>query len=261
MRQIVSELGHSYWTVRGALDRAEVRPYQLMKKKKAPVLGEYQGRIEQLLVEREQQPAKQRYTSHKIYELLCAEGYGGSESGVRRYIGKWRSEHKRPAVYVPLSFEPGEDAQVDWGEAVVKLGGVARTVELFVMRLCYSRKLFAMLLPTQRQECFLAGHVAAFAHFGGVPKRISYDNLKTAVKQILEGKNRIEQEAFVAFRSHYLFESRYCTPAAGNEKGGVEHGVGNALALAGHCPQVVFCTSRPQLPIEVSKACFVQQWR
>lgn len=226
IRQIVSELRHSYGTVRDALEQTGVKRYTLTKAKKAPVLGSYKGRIEQLLTESEAQPRKQRYTSHKIYELLCAEGYRGSESGVRRYIGEWRREQKRPAVYMPLSFDPGMDAQVDWGEVVVKLGGVETTVELFVMRLCYSRATFAMLFPTQRQECFFAGHVAAFAYFGGVPQRISYDNLKTAVKQVLTGKQRIEQEAFVAFRSHYLFESRYCTPGAGNEKGGVEHGVG-----------------------------------
>jgi Integrase core domain len=141
-------------------------------------------------------------------------------------VGQRRSEKKRPAVYLPLSFEPGEDAQVDWGEAIVWLNGEEKQVELFVMRLCYSRRVFAMVFPTQRQECFFAGHVAAFAFFEGVPKRVSYDNLKTAVKVVLEGKNRIEQERFVGFRSHYLFESRFCTPGQGNEKGGVEHGVG-----------------------------------
>jgi hypothetical protein len=70
--------------------------------------------------------------------------------------------------------------------------------------------------------------VAAFDHFGGVPHRLAYDNLKAAVLRILTGRNRQEQEKFVAFRSHYLFESRFCTPGQGHEKGGVEHGVGYA---------------------------------
>jgi hypothetical protein len=133
---------------------------------------------------------------------------------------------RRPALYLPLVFDPGIDAQVDWGEATVILQGEAVVVQLFIMRLCYSRKLFVMAFPTQRQEAFLLGHVLAFAHFGGVPHRISYDNLKVAVQQILEGRNRIEQTDFVRFRSHYLFESRFCTPAQGHEKGGVESDVG-----------------------------------
>ncbi len=101
-------------------------------------------------------------------------------------------------------------------------------MHLFVMRLSYSRKLFVRAYPSQRQECFFEGHVAALNYFGGVPKRLSYDNLKTAVYAILEGKKRVEQRQFTAFRSHYLFDSHYCAPGKGHEKGGVEHGVGFA---------------------------------
>ncbi len=83
-----------------------------------------------------------------------------------------------------------------------------------------------MAFPTQKQESFFEGHVEAFKHFEGVPHRLSYDNLKTAVQEVLRGKKRKEQRQFVVFRSHYLFESHFCAPGAGNEKGGVEHGVG-----------------------------------
>ena len=153
-----------------------------------------------------------------VYRLL--------DYGLRRYIGERRRELKRPPVYLPPSFEPGADAQVDWGEAVVRLQGERVEVELFVMRLCYSRKLFVCAFPGEKQEAFFEGHKLAFHHFGGIPHRLSYDNLKTAVKRILEGRNREEQDKFTAFRSHYLFESRFCTPGQGHEKGGVEHGVG-----------------------------------
>jgi hypothetical protein len=94
------------------------------------------------------------------------------------------------------------------------------------MRLNYSRRLFMKAFPRQKQEAFFLGHVEAFHHFQGVPHRLSYDNLKVAVKRILEGRNRQEQDAFIVFRSHYLFESHFCTPGKGHEKGGVEHGVG-----------------------------------
>ncbi|MEZ4708308.1 MAG: IS21 family transposase [Caldilineaceae bacterium] len=228
MRQIGQELRHSYWTIRDALAEAAPRQYRLSKPRAAPVLGPYKGRIDELLAESEKQPRKQRYTAHKIYQLLQQEGYRGSESSLRHYVSQQRQGRRRPPVYLPLSFEPGVDGQVDWGEATVMLAGTAVTVQLFVLRLCYSRKIFVMAFPTQRQEAFLAGHVAAFAHLGGVPQRLIYDNLKTAVKRVLEGRNRQEQARFVAFRSHYLFESRYCTPGAGNEKGQVEDGVGYA---------------------------------
>ena len=87
---------------------------------------------------------------------------------------------------------------MDWGEATVIMAGEQVTVQLFILRLCYSRKVFVMAFPTQRQEAFLFGHVLAFAYFGGVPQRLIYDNLKTAVQEILEGRNRIEQTDFCA---------------------------------------------------------------
>jgi hypothetical protein len=137
-----------------------------------------------------------------------------------------RQANKRPKIYLPLEFDPGTDAQVDWGQADVIMQGEQITVQLFLMRLCYSRRLFVMAFPHQKREAFFAGHVAAFAHFGGIAQRLTYDNLKTAVKKVLLGSAREEQESFVALRSHYLFESHYCTPGAGHEKGRVEDGVG-----------------------------------
>lgn len=228
MRQIASEMRHSYWTIRSAVADASEQRYTLRVAKRAPVLGPYKAQVETLLVESEQQPRKQRYTSHKIYELLRQAGYGGSESSVRHYVSQQRKGRKGPAIYLPLSFEPGKDAQVDFGEALVILAGERVTVQLFVLRLCYSRKLFVMAFPTQRQEAFFWGHVQAFHYVGGVPQRLTYDNLKVAVRKILAGRNRQEQAAFTTFRSHYLFESRFCTPGEGHEKGGVESGVGYA---------------------------------
>ena len=228
MRQIGREFGHGYWTVRKALAQPEPQPYRLSQARVAPVLGPYQTRIEQMLAENANLPRKQRYTGKKIYQTIRQEGYQGAESTVRRYVGQKRKEKKRPAVYLPLSFDPGMDAQVDWGEATVLMDGETVVVQLFIMRLCYARKLFVMAFPTQRQEAFLLGHVEAFAHFGGIPGRISYDNLTTAVRRVLEGRNREEQVGFTRFRSHYLFESRFCTPGKGHEKGGVESDVGYA---------------------------------
>jgi transposase len=88
--------------------------------------------------------------------------------------------------------------------------------------------MFVMDFPTQRQGAFFMGHVQAFNFFQGVPQTLIYDNLKAAVYRILDGRNRIEQQRFVQLRSHYVFESRFCTPGQGHEKGGVEAGVGYA---------------------------------
>ncbi|MCA9940043.1 MAG: IS21 family transposase [Anaerolineales bacterium] len=228
MRQIAQELKHSYWTIRKALASAEAEKYTLSQPRPAPVLGPYRAEIERLLAEEAKLPPKQRYTSGKIYRLLHEQGYRGSQSGLRRYVGQRRRALKRPKVFIPLEFDPGQDAQVDWGEATVEIASEPVKVQLFVMRLCYSRKTFVMAFPRQKQEAFFAGHVAAFNYFQGVPHTLTYDNLKTAVARILEGRDRQEQESFVTFRSHYLFASRFCRPGTGNDKGSVEHGVGYA---------------------------------
>ena len=228
VREIAKELGHSRKTVRKALESAEPGQYTLAEKRDAPVLGVYKEHIDQLLVENTKLPPKQRYTTHKIFEQVQAVGYSGSESGVRTYIAQKRAEKRRPQVFIPLEFDPGTDAQVDWGEAWVDLAGKRTKVHLFVMRLNYSRRAFVMAFPAEKQEAFFDGHVQAFHYFQGVPHRIAYDNLTTAVQKVLEGHTRREQERFVIFRSTYLFESYFCTPGEGHEKGGVEHEVGFA---------------------------------
>jgi transposase len=226
IREIARELHHSRRTIRKALATAEAETYTVTEPRPAPVLGPYKARIDELLGENVTLPRKQRYTGERICAILEDEGYAGSRSTVRTYIAGQRKAQRKPKVYLPLEFDPGTDAQVDWGEGVVEIAGERVTVQLFTMRLSYSRRMFMMAFPTQRQEAFLMGHVHAFVFFSGVPHRISYDNLKTAVLEILTGHNRREQTAFVALRSHYLYESYFCTPGQGHEKGGVEHGVG-----------------------------------
>jgi transposase len=226
IRQIARELKCSRPTVRKAIASPGPAAYTLTVSRPAPVLGPYKERINELLTENQQLPRKQRYTGCKIYQTIQKEGYAGSESTVRGYIARLRRTKKRRKVYLPLEFDPGTDGQVDWGEGVAIIAGERVKVQLFYMRLCYSRKLFMMAFPNQRQEAFFEGHVRAFHHFGGIPHRLSYDNLKVAVQRILEGRNRQEQKTFIVFRSHYLFESHFCTPGQGNEKGRVEEGVG-----------------------------------
>ncbi len=228
MRQIAREYHHSWHTVKKAIASAEAGSYTLKEPREAPVLGPYKARIKELLAQNDQLPGKHRLTGHRIFKLVWEEGYRGSESSVLVYLWRLRKAKRQVKVFLPLEFEPGEDGQVDWGEAQVILEGEQVRVQIFVMRLCYSRKIFVMAFPSQKQESFLAGHVAAFHYLGGIPRRLSYDNLKAAVKKIFIGHERQEQERFILFRSHYLFESHYCTPGAGHEKGRVEKGVGYA---------------------------------
>jgi transposase len=229
IREIHRRLKVARKTIRKAIAEPTPKPYQLEQPRPAPVLGPYRERISELLEKSKTLPRKQRYTARTIYRIIRDEGYQGSEGTVHNYISRQRKERqRRKEAFLPLAFDAGQDAQVDWGEAAVKLAGKTEIVQFFSLRLNHSKARFVMAFPFQKQEAFLEGHIEAFHFFGGVPHRITYDNLKTAVFKILEGKKRQEQQAFKAFRSYYLCASHYCTPTKAHEKGGVENDIGYA---------------------------------
>lgn len=228
IRQIQRETGYHRETIRKALEDASVPQYTLQEPRPSPVLDPVKQIIDRWLAEDETRPPKQRHTAKRIHERLTTEyDFQGGASTVRRYVGQ-RRRALRTQVYIPLAYEPGRTAQADFGEAEVIIAGQQLTVQLFCLRLGYSKQPFVTALPGQGQEAFFEGHVRGFQFFGGVPRQIVYDNLKAAVKRLLEGHSREEQAAFIAFRSHYLFESVFCNPRQGHEKGLVEGLVGYA---------------------------------
>lgn len=227
-RKIERELGHDRRTINKALEDAVPKRYERTAPRAKPRLGDWEARIDALWAERATQPRKQRYTAQRIYALIQAEGYGGSPGSVRRYVRLKHKAAQRPEVFLRLDYDPGMDVQVDWGQAEVILGGEPETAQFLQMRACYSRKVFVRAYPTQKQESFLDALASGFEFFGGVFRTAWFDNLKTAVQTVLQGKTRREQRQFVAFRSHYLFEAVFCTPGQGHEKGGVENGIGYA---------------------------------
>ena len=138
---------------------------------------------------------------------------------VRDYLREWR--RRRAEVYVPLVHRPGDEAQVDFFEVTVEVAGERRKAWKFLMRLMHSGRDFVWLYERQDQLAFLDGHVRAFEHFGGVPARGVYDNLKPAVRRVLFPHRQLT-ERFQALASHYLFEPCFARPGEGHDKGGVE---------------------------------------
>lgn len=165
-------------------------------------------------------PRKQRHTAKRIWERLKGEGFGGGYTIVKDTVRELTAH--RQEVFVPLVHRPGE-AQVDFGQALVKLNGVLRKVSFFVMALPHSDASFVVAFERECTETFWEGHVQAFEFFGGVARRISYDNTKIAVAQIIGGgQGRRLTRGFCQLQSHYLFAHHFCRPARGNEKGVVE---------------------------------------
>jgi hypothetical protein len=127
---------------------------------------------------------------------------------------------------VPQVYEWGGEAQVDWYDAEIEVGGERRPVHIFAMRSMASGGAFHVAYYHATQQAFLEAHELGFGYFGGVFRRLRYDNLKSAVKKILRGYQREETSRLIAFRSHWGFASDFCNPGRGNEKGGVEGEVG-----------------------------------
>jgi len=197
----------------------------------APKLGAYRAVIDSWLEADRQAPRKQRHTAKRIHRRLVDEhGADVAEVTVRQYVRQRKRELGWPVgeVFVPQVHAPGMEAEVDWGQAVVELGGAPTTVHLFVMRASFSGATFCQASLVETQQAFLEMHVQAFEWFGGVFPEIRFDNLKSAVKKVLKGRRRVESDRFVALRSHYLFCSQFTTPGleGAHEKGGVEGEVG-----------------------------------
>jgi transposase len=216
--------------VRQALTSA-VPPPRRIPERDAPVLGPWKPLIDGWLAADASAPKRQRHTARRVWQRLVEEqGVVVGESTVRRYVAEARSRSAVPLVEVkvPQTHPLGEEGEVDFGEVSFYLNGLPTSGWMFVMRLSASGKGFHRIYANQAQEVFLDGHVQAFDHFGGVPARIRYDNLKPAVVRVMKGRDRLESERFIALRSHYGFDSFFCFPGkdGAHEKGGVEGEVG-----------------------------------
>jgi transposase len=186
--------------------------------------------IDAILEADRQAPRKQRHTAHRIYERLQQErpGFLVAEPTVRRYVRQRKAALGLAAreTFVPQSYPWGSEAQVDWYEAWADVDDERVKLQVFSLRSMASGGAFHRAYRHATQQAFLEAHELAFRYFGGVFRRLRYDNLGAAVKRVLRGSRREETARFVAFRSHWRFEAEFCTPAEGHEKGGVESEVG-----------------------------------
>lgn len=182
--------------------------------------------IDRILTEDRRAPVKQRHTARRIWQRLCAElpGFTGCERTVRGYVQRQRRQTGFGAheVFIPQSYDLGVEAQVDWYESYADLDGERTKLQVFEMRSMASGGAFHRAYTHATQQAFLEAHDLAFRYFGGVFRTLRYDNLTSAVKKILRGYEREQTSRFIAFRSHWRYQSEFCNPARGNEKGGVE---------------------------------------
>jgi hypothetical protein len=243
-------------TVRQALTSA-MPPERKVPARAAPVMGVLRPFIDGILETDREVPRKQRHTAHRIWERCRDElGVAVAEPTVRRYVGRRKREiFGVPEVMVPQVKEPGAEAEVDFFEATVKMADAPVKVWMMQMRACYSGRVFVKSLVRPTQQAFFEAMVSGFAWFGAVFHLVRMDNHKGAVEKILRGHNRKENDRFIAFRSHYLFESRFCQPGekGAHEKGGVEGGQGHFRR--NQLVPMLVCRDHQDLDRQLREAC------
>ena len=213
-------------TLQRILKYEEPAGYRMKAPRRKRKLEAFLPIIHEILEQDRVAPKKQRHTAQRIYDRLREQHqYDGGQTVVKDAVRAWKQ--RQAEVFVPLAHRPGE-AQVDFGEAQVRLRSEQVKVALFVMTLPYSDALFCQVFPQECTETFQEGHKRAFAFFGGVPRRISYDNSKIAVAKITGGRGREVTQEFRRLEGHYLFEHHFCLVRRPQEKGHVENLLGYA---------------------------------
>lgn len=237
IRALAREHRVSRRTVRQALAAAEP-PERKRSSRRAPKLGSLKAAIDAMLLADLDAPRKQRHTAQRVFDRLVDEHQAViSYSSVRQYAKARRAElaiesgNAPIEAFIPQEHAPGAEAEVDFGDVWVDLDGARTRCYMFAFRLSHSGKSIHRIYPTCAQEAFLEGHIEAFQVLGGVPtKHIRYDNLTSAVTKVVygAGRQRVENERWALFKSHFGFDAFYCEPgiAGAHEKGGIEGEVG-----------------------------------
>ena len=160
IKEIARDLKISRNTVRKVL-RSEKTSFSYQRAVQPRLrLGRWKGDLERLLTENVEKAARERLTLIRLFEELRTLGYEGGYDAVRRYARSWSRDHaaQTAAVFVPLSFAPGEAYQFDWSHEIVVMNGVTVTVKVAHTRLCHSRMMFVRAYPRETQEMVFDAH-------------------------------------------------------------------------------------------------------
>lgn len=160
----------------------------------------------------------------KLFVEVRSQGYTGGKTRLKDWL-QTRRPQRVPDPVVRFETAPGDQAQVDFAAfGTIRHQGREHRLYAFVMTLGWSRMLFVRFCVTCDWVAFLRGHLAAFTHFGGTPRTVLHDNLKSAVLERRGGQVRFHPR-YLDFADYYGFTPRACQPYRARTKGKVERAV------------------------------------
>ena len=214
---IARTTGHDRKTIRAVL-QGPVSPPPQKRKGRAKKLDPFVPYLEKRM-------AEGVFNSKKLLDEIRRLGYQGGWSQLRAFVHPYREARQQVAT-VRFETEPGEQAQVDWAHfGYIEHHGRRRRLYAFVMTLGWSRASYLEFTVSADAAWWLRCHVHAFRYFGGVPRQVLHDNLKTAVLDREADGRIIWNVRYMDFADYYGFSPRACRPYRAQTKGKVESGV------------------------------------
>jgi transposase len=219
--EIARQTGRDRKTVRKVV-KGNGQPKKRKVKRRAKQerkISAYEGYLQQRM-------AEGVYNTRKLYRELRERGYIGGLTQVILYVQPYRPRREEAAV-MRFETEPGHQGQVDWGYfGTIEHEGRQRKLYVFVMTLCWSRAMYVEFTVNGNTDWFIRCHQHAFEYFGGVPREILHDNLKSAVIGREPGGRIVWNERYLDFALYSGFAPHPCRPYRAQTKGKVERGIG-----------------------------------
>jgi len=233
LAEIVQRSGHNFRTVKKYVDKEDWNEGHKPRKARVSQLEPLKPIIDGWITEDLKRGRKHRRTGTKIYnDLLTHEEYSkllavGIQTVINYVIRRKKELCKKTYQTAMFGLHSLCEAQVDFGDVlVIGANGAEETWHELVISFPWSNAGFLQVCRYETKECLIEALQRIFEFIGGVPLRILFDNMSSAVVHIEEHGKRKLTEMFMRFAMHHRFKAEFCNPDSPQEKGNVENKVG-----------------------------------
>ena len=233
LRAITTKTGHHFNTVKKYVDKEDWNSEYKPRRERVSLLEPLKPVIDEWISEDLRRRRKDRRTGTKIYNDLAAHKEHSKllsvgKQTVINYVSRRKKELcKKTYQTAMFGLHSMCEAQVDFGDVtIVSQKGAEETWHELVVSFPWSNAGFMQVCRYETKECLIEALQRIFEFIGGVPLRILFDNMSSAVVHIEEHGKRKLTEMFMRFTMHHRFKAEFCNPDSPHEKGNVENKVG-----------------------------------